>query len=630
MKGNWIWETDNTCVNDWVVFEKTFSVKEIHREAVLCVSADTKYQLWLNGKRLVMDGSLYRESTPGCGYYDEVPLRQVQFGENRLVFLVWFHGNGGRCSVTTGRAGLWFSCEAYDFASDSETFCCREQAFRQSGEPHPSYLYGGDHICYEAEKACFNQETLEITGLHPATEYGEYGCAPWNSCARRPIPLIEFGSRISGVIQKTGEQEYRVQLPRCLQVTPWFQISAQGGEWLEIHSDRQQVHGGPGDSQNIYEGQRVEYCCKAGEQWFESANWFSAEQLIFTVPDTVKILQLGYRISRYPTQWQLPVVENPQLQILLRKCLNTLDVCMRDNFMDCPDRERGQWIGDVSVQAPQIFYVGDENAVKLLRKAICNFIQLRKGARLVGNVPGENFCELPAQSLNAISELGMIAEYDRHVDDRELLELCYLPIVQYLQLWQMDSAGLVLPRQGDWPWQDHLYNIDARVLENCWYYSAIKFALYLAEKLQKQVGRTFLEERKRSIEGAFEKTFWKGHCYSSLEGLSDERANALAILVGLANQEHTFELRNLLVSAMNCTPYFEYYVLSALCELGFREDAYYRMMTRYYGQIISENSTVWEDFRILGTKNHAWSGGPITIICKYFPALILKWEQIEM
>lgn len=85
--------------------------------------------------------------------------------------------------------------------------------------------------------------------------------------------------------------------------------------------------------------------------------------------------------------------------------------------MDCTDRERGQWIGDVSVQAPQIFYAMDENAVPLLKKAIMNFIGLRKGDRLVGNVPGMNSKELPAQSLNAISEFGMIAAYYEFTND---------------------------------------------------------------------------------------------------------------------------------------------------------------------------------------------------------------------
>lgn len=61
----------------------------------------------------------------------------------------------------------------------------------------------------------------------------------------------------------------------------------------------------------------------------------------------------------------------------------------------------------------------------------------------------------------------------------------------------------------------------------------------------------------------------------------------------------------------------ENYVLSALCEMGYVEDAYRRMVSRYYNLAMNENSTLWEDFTILGTKNHAWSGAPATIAFRY-------------
>jgi alpha-L-rhamnosidase len=62
----------------------------------------------------------------------------------------------------------------------------------------------------------------------------------------------------------------------------------------------------------------------------------------------------------------------------------------------------------------------------------------------------------------------------------------------------------------------------------------------------------------------------------------------------------------------------ENYVLRALCEMGYVKEAYKRMVSRYYNLAMNENTTLWEDFYILGTKNHAWSGAPITIAYKYF------------
>ena len=59
--------------------------------------------------------------------------------------------------------------------------------------------------------------------------------------------------------------------------------------------------------------------------------------------------------------------------------------------------------------------------------------------------------------------------------------------------------------------------------------------------------------------------------------------------------------------------------------MGYIKDAYHRMMSRYYNLATNENSTLWEDFYILGTKNHAWSGCPLEIAFKYF--LGLKTED---
>ena len=72
------------------------------------------------------------------------------------------------------------------------------------------------------------------------------------------------------------------------------------------------------------------------------------------------------------------------------------------------------------------------------------------------------------------------------------------------------------------------------------------------------------------------------------------------------------------MSVFNSTTYMENYVLTALCEMGYKADAYRRMMCRYQPLIQNENTTLWEDFFHLGTRNHAWTGGPATILLRYF------------
>jgi hypothetical protein len=295
---------------------------------------------------------------------------------------------------------------------------------------------------------------------------------------------------------------------------------------------------------------------------------------------------------------------------------------MRENYMDCPDRERGQWIGDVSVQAPQVAYLLDRNGMLLLRKAICDFINLRGGDVLMGNVPGDHAGELPSQSLNAISEWGMIATYYRATKDREILKLAFEPAVRYLMLWETDGEGVVIPRNGGWEWYDHLYNCDRILLNICWYQSALRFACYMAEELEDHRFDGFLSARRNAIEATFDARYWnEGGGFYTSNGYADDRANAMAVLAGLCPADRYERIRYLLMSVFTATPYMENYVLIALCEMGFKADAFRRMMCRYRPLIDSPNTTLWEDFFHLGTRNHAWSGGPATVLLRYFAGI---------
>ena len=241
---------------------------------------------------------------------------------------------------------------------------------------------------------------------------------------------------------------------------------------------------------------------------------------------------------------------------------------------------------------------------------------------MVGNVPGDNWCELPSQSLNAISEWGMIATYYEATGDKDVLSLAFEPAMRYLALWELDGEGVVLPRKGDWEWYDHLYNCDKPILSICWYYSALRFAKTMARELDNHAHDAFIDARMQAIERVFDKRYWQAaQSYYASGDFVDDRANAMAVLSGLCQKEKYPALRYLLTSVFNSSTYMENYVLIALCEMGYKKDALCRMMCRYQPLINSPNSTLWEDFFHLGTRNHAWSGGPATVLLRYFAGI---------
>lgn len=613
----WIWAENNQRKNDRVYFRKRFRVDSLPAKALLCVGCETKYWLFVNGRLAVFDGGLFRESLPGYGYYDVTDIAPyLKKGENEIIFHVWFFGNGGRNNTAIGCAGLIFACEEIALFSGSDTVVERARGYYDTSERNPAYLYGGYNVAFDGRKEIFSLCPVIKAGKD-AVVVGHYGDAPWGKLLLRPVPPLFFTDIQTAAYERRGKK-VTVLLPYAMQFTPYLKVRAEGGEKIFIQSDRYLVHGGPGGTQDLYAGHRAEYVCTAGEQEFESLDWIFGEKIEFTVPETVEIVALGWRESGYASK----VIgkffcDDARVNRLAEKCVRTLKVCMRENFMDCPDRERGQWIGDVSVQAPQVMYLLDDNGRLLLKKAIFDFIRLRKGDVLVGNVPGDHFSELPAQSLNAISERGMVAEYYAATGEKEVLALCFEPAVAYLKLWQTDKDGMLLPRRGDWRWFDHLYNIDEEVLEHCWYYSALRFASFMAKELKDSRFDAFLSARMGAIEKNFAARYWNGKYYTSGK-CADDRANAMAVLSGLCPKENFEAVRELLTSVFGCSPYMEYYVLCALCEMGYKEQAFRRMMSRYEPLIDNENTTLWEDFFNLGTMNHAWTGGPITILFRHF------------
>lgn len=624
LNAKWIWGRDNKSTDQKLVVRKKFNIVNVPDVAQAHIACDTKFWLWVNSVLVVYEGGVFRESVNGCGYAEKVDIAQyLHEGENVIAALVWFYGNGGRNNTNSTEAGFIFSCEALELYSNGDFKVLNHPAYVKTAAPHPAYLHGGDNVGFDAnlDFGDFTAADFDDTDFENATVYPN---VVWGDCMESPLPLLRVWEEkiLEYRLTETGAA---AKLPYAMTLSVCFTLEADGGETVDVRTDRYCINGGPGDEHNRYNGHRIEYKAKKGINEFKCLMYLYGEEVIMTFPASVKLRGVSYIESGYDTKKVGSFrTDNALFNRLIEKSIRTLYVCMRNNFMDCPDRERGQWIGDVSVQAPQVFFVFDDNAKILLKKAITDFIYLRKGDILVGNVPGENYTELPSQSLVAICEFGLVGEYYHYSQDPEIPELVLEPMVNYLKLWELDKEGLLVPREGNWRWFDHLWNVDDPVLENCLYVAAAKYALKMAEISGNHSFDGFLKARIEILTENIEKKFWKGEYYAS-GAFVDDRANAIAVLSGICPQERYAQIRKVLLTVFNSTPYFERFVLTALCEMGYIHDAYHRMMSRYYNLATNENSTLWEDFYILGTKNHAWSGCPLEIAFKYI--LGLKTEN---
>ena len=150
-------------------------------------------------------------------------------------------------------------------------------------------------------------------------------------------------------------------------MNPYIKLKAKAGRLIDIRTDNYRGGGTP----NVY----AEYITKSGIQEFEAWGWMNGHQVLYTIPKDVEVLELKFRETGYDTELAGSFsCEEQFYNKLWDKSLRTLYITMRDTYMDCPDRERAQWWGDVVNELGEAFYSLDQNAHLLTRKAILELI----------------------------------------------------------------------------------------------------------------------------------------------------------------------------------------------------------------------------------------------------------------
>ena len=186
-------------------------------------------------------------------------------------------------------------------------------------------------------------------------------------------------------------------------------------------------------------------------------------------------------------------------------------------------------------------------------------------------VPAGNWMkELPLQMLASVGWYGFYTQY-YYSADNSFVPVIYDRLRLYLhEVWQVDENGLAIERAGEWSWGDWGSNIDMGVLTNCWYYLALKAEREFALQLKKTKDAEEIRLMMERIEKSFDRKFWTGIAYRSPGycGETDDRAQAMAVVSGLASKDKYPVLINVLKTEYHASPYMEKYVLEALCQMG--------------------------------------------------------------
>lgn len=627
-RGQIMVSTEKATEGSWWVFRKTIDLSEIPRKSSMKIAADTKYWLWINGKQIVFEGGLKQGPTPKDTYIDLFDhIDELKKGKNTIAVLVWHFGKNGFSHRNSGHAGLFFELNV-----GNKTFC-GDNTWKVS--PHPAYyIPEGEspnfrlpesNIGFDASKDIYFTDQSFDDSAWSNCSVISCDSANWNRFVPRPIPQWkDFG------LKKYDKLEYRgdtliAYLPYNAQITPYLKVKTKdAGKKIDIRTDN--YYGG--SAPNV----RAEYITKSGEQEYESLGWMNGHYVMYLPQTGVEIEDVMYRETGYDTEFAGSFICNDDfLNTLWQKAQRTLYITMRDTYMDCPDRERAQWWGDVVNELGETFYSLDAKSHLLTRKAIYELMNWQRvDSTIYSPVPdGRSWNnELPMQMLASVSYYGFWTYYMGTGDKQTIVNV--LPNVKkYLSVWTFNEEGLVNPRPGNWNWGDWGENIDMEPLFSLWYSIALNGYEKMAELADDKKEMDWAIGLNRKIKKNFHRKYWKGTYYMSdnYEGLPDDRVQALAVVGGFLPADLHPVIRTFFKEQYHASPYMEKYVLEALCLMGYHKDALERMKKRFDKMVSSPLTTLWEGWGIGaegfggGTYNHAWSGGGLTVMSQFIAGI---------
>ena len=90
------------------------------------------------------------------------------------------------------------------------------------------------------------------------------------------------------------------------------------------------------------------------------------------------------------------------------------------------------------------------------------------------------------------------------------------------------------------------------------------------------------------------------------------------MVAGLLGAAEWPAVKAVLAANTAASPYMEKYILESYFRMADPQGGLDRMRARYGPMIKSTTSTLWELWdQTAGTQNHAWSGGPLTLMSEY-------------
>ena len=358
-------------------------------------------------------------------------------------------------------------------------------------------------------------------------------------------------------------------------------------------------------------------------------------------PESIKLSSVEGISTEYPTQTIKQVdFGDKLLNEIYQVGLNTLKIDMQETYMDCPVRERSQYIGDARVEALVAFSVFGES--QLTKKALTEFAwsQDEKGY-LSANYPTGNRINIPTYALQLVN---MLWEYYQNTGDKETLKNLYPTLLRLMDYFgkHENQTGFLVSEKDWWIFIDHGEMVATQnyslVLQSS-YYGALKDALQIAGVLNKKADQEKWNQKVEILKKQINDYFWQ-----SQKGLFDDcrsengfcfhfstQGNYWVLYWEIADEEKKeILLKNLLTNKYQLppskTPYFNGFIAEVLFRNNKKRQAI-ELIKNYWGEMLKAGATTWwESFdpetgstraNLGESMAHAWGSLPTFLLDKH-------------
>ncbi|MFB9276955.1 family 78 glycoside hydrolase catalytic domain [Cohnella cellulosilytica] len=645
--------------NRHMLVRKTFTLSSAELDGgslQLDITADDYYKLYINGA-FVSQG-------PAQGYPFHYPYNRLDVtdwlreGRNIIAVHVYYQGLINRAynsgDYRQGMIAELYAGERLLLATDATWKYWLAEQYEAGG------IAGNDTQFLENIDSRREERGWRETA---------YDDSDWRFChvseaddhmlALQPTPPLAVYTRRPSSVTAVGAGHYVIDFGEELTGQFTMQAHGQAGERIEIRCGEELEDGG---EQVRYE---MRCNCSYREYWTLSGARDELEEFEYKAfryvevigpPSAILAESFAAVVRHYPFDDASCRLEtsNPLFNRIWTICKNGVKYGSQETFVDCPSREKGQYLGDNTIIAHAHMYASGD--LRLTKKALTDFAlsarHICPGGMAVA--PGSLMQEIADYSFQWPMQL---LEYYRQSGDLAFLremEPVAAEMVGYFDRYKRED-GLLANITDKWnlvDWPDGMrdgYDFPltqpvgpgCHNVVNAFYYGAQMALAEIREELQLEAGNGLREFKEAFVAAFFDPEQRRfvdavGSRHASLH------ANALPLLFGLVPEGEQEPVVAWLKSrGMSCGVYFSYFLLKALAAAGEYEYVYELLVAdgeHSWGNMVKEGATTcfeaWGKEQKWNTSLcHPWASAPIPLFIEEIIGLrpgAPGWDAIRL